>query len=338
MYDKSENINPLSKNHHPLYYSRSAQKNNSAYTSKQNMSIPLLSFLPAIASPASYAVCNITDNYLAGRFKGKLSTLLASERLLQLSIILPFIFYFAAPMISIPLPLLGIMALCATLHFIQIFPYYIALKHSDTSIIVSLFSLGKIFVPILATCFLGEHLKPVQYIGFFMIIGASFALTFNPRKFHINQSLLYMCVSSLLGATIAVLGKYVLMQGIDWELCTLWEYAFGGVIAFIVISAVSPRKFTSTWKDKSTRTKKMFFAGSVFAIAGTGLFLLALSLLPTSIAVAINSTQALFVGLYAKLFDKKLPGLFKENSSNLHPAIKYTGLLTIIAGTILTVI
>ena len=54
-----------------------------------------------------------------------------------------------------------------------LYPYYMALKKTDVSIVSSLFALGKIFVPVLAFILLRDSLTIAQYIGFFIIIFTS---------------------------------------------------------------------------------------------------------------------------------------------------------------------
>lgn len=47
-----------------------------------------------------------------------------------------------------------------------LFPYYAALRETDTSVVAALFSLERVFVPLWAYLIVGEVVKPSQYVGF----------------------------------------------------------------------------------------------------------------------------------------------------------------------------
>jgi len=300
------------------------------------VAIPITSFLSSLITPTSHAWSNIIDNALGEHFKENIFLLVSFTKVLILIITLPLIFYFA-PTISLPLSLIGLLAINSIIDFAYMYPYFMALKHTDTSIVASLFSLGKIIFPIMATTFLKEHLQTVQYIGFFLIIFSSALLTFNPRKFRFNIAIFYMLLASILVSIHAILYKYILMQGVTWEMATFWYIVFGGIFGLLFIIK-SPKKSLSLWRGGNSSTKKLLYLAAVSSLIGNAGFIFALSLLPASIVKAIESTQPLFISLYAKLFGKKYPHYFKENSTDIVPVIKYSSLLFIVIGTILTVI
>jgi drug/metabolite transporter (DMT)-like permease len=89
------------------------------------------------------------------------------------------------------------------------FPYYKALRHADTSIVVSLFSLGKIFIPLFAFFIVHERLSSLQYSGFVLIIICSLLISMeNVWKIKFNRALIYMIPTAIIIALQTVLEKY----------------------------------------------------------------------------------------------------------------------------------
>ena len=77
-------------------------------------------------------------------------------------------------------------------------------------VVNALFSLGKIAVPFFAFFLVHERISDIQYLGFFIIIFSSLALTLNIRRLHLNTSFFLMLfVSIILLATDCFIQIYL---------------------------------------------------------------------------------------------------------------------------------
>ena len=125
----------------------------------------------AFLSPAFYAIAEVFDNFLVNKeFKHPL-TLVFYSSLFNL-IFIPALFLIQRPELP-PLGTLPIFIMLGLVGVGYLFPYYKGLKIEDTSIVVSFFAIGRIFVPVLAYLFVGEILNLQQYAGIFLIIISS---------------------------------------------------------------------------------------------------------------------------------------------------------------------
>lgn len=184
--------------------------------------------LIAFISPILHGFANILDNYLANKLFKKLSTLIFYSSILNV-VFLPFVFLIQIPDLP-PAHLLPFFLLIGLIEVFYLFPYYKALQSEDTSVITALFSLGRIFVPILAFIFVREVLHFTQYLGFLIIVISSAAVTFKGQiKFRLNKSFLYMLLCSLLLSIEAVIYKY-LFENVSWSTGFVWPV----VISFVI--------------------------------------------------------------------------------------------------------
>jgi drug/metabolite transporter (DMT)-like permease len=110
----------------------------------------------------------------------------------------------------------GIALIIAIIEIGYLFPYYWSLREIDTSVVASLFSLGKVFIPLFAFFVLSERLALIQYFGFFLIIGSSAALSFDRTKLKLNRSFFFMAIVSLVLMGEAILYKYSFAAGATW--------------------------------------------------------------------------------------------------------------------------
>ena len=132
----------------------------------------MLSLLPfyfiSFLAPFFYASSVVIESFLSlAVFKRPLVMLFFVS--LTNALFTPFVLFLGFPTIP-SLQSWGIYLLIAIIDIGYLYPYYMALKKTDTSIVSSLFSLGKIFVPVLAFILLKDTLTLPQYIGFFIII------------------------------------------------------------------------------------------------------------------------------------------------------------------------
>jgi drug/metabolite transporter (DMT)-like permease len=291
--------------------------------------------LAAFLEPILYALANVLDSGLTNRlFKSAfLLTILSAFAIVPF---LPLVWVLDPPQV----PALNIFPFFILVAFIELFygfPYFKALQHDDTSVAISLFSLGKILVPILAFLFIGELLRPIQYFGFFLIIISSAALTFNPDvKFRLNKSFFYMLLSSSMLAIEVVIYKYIFDQ-VSWGTGFVWTVGISGLIGLFTLFVPSVRR---TIKTELPALKKYYWL--ILLIGGIGFFgssgfTYSISQVPATVSRSIGSFQPVFVLLYAIIFKRFFPAGFREEIGIRSLGKKILLFIITIIGVVLTV-
>ncbi len=291
--------------------------------------------LVAFLEPILFALTNVLDSNLTNRlFKNAwaLTVFVAGAGLL----FVPLIWLLDTPQ-AISWSLLPYIIAAGFIELFYAYPYYKALQNEDTSIAISLFSLGKIFVPILAFFFIGELLAIHQYLGFLLIVVSSVALTFNPRaKFRVNKSFFYMLMASTLLAVEVVIFKYIFNQ-VSWGTGFVWMMGISSLIGMLSYAIPTLRQGMNS---ELPSLKKHF--RYVLLVAGIGFlgaigFSYSISQVPVTVSRSIGSFQPVFVLLYAVIFTKYFPQAFREEI-NLRSIAKKTILFVImVIGVVLTV-
>ena len=295
----------------------------------------VISVLIAFLEPVLHAWSNILDNYFSNTLFPNLAVLLFFGTLLNV-VFLPLVLFFD-PFVGVPLSLLWILAIIAVVNVAYAFPYYWALRHADTSVVASLFSLGKIFVPLLAFLIVGEVLLLPQYIGFGLIILSSALLTLDLRKLKINKAFFLMLLVSFVLSFQTILYKYVFEAGVNWgsvvATLTLMELI---IAAGIMFALMRPRAILDDLRTIRTNWK-LFVTQQGLEWGGNVSASYAVSALPVTVAQSIVGTQPLFVLVYALLFGKKLGHVFKEQTARGDLAKKGVLFALTIIGTVLVV-
>ena len=285
----------------------------------------------AIFDPILHGVANVFDNYLTNRLWKNTGSLVFYAIATNI-IFIPFVFLIQrpdAPSVSaIPWILLA-----GILDVVYLFPYYRALQRDDTSTVSSLFSLGYIFVPILAFLFVHEILGLHQYLGFGFVVASSVAVTWRGRL-RINRSLLYMMVAAFCVALEAVLYKYLLAQ-MSWSTAFVWS----NVGSFIVIVPLlfwpgTSRAIKNSWGAFKI-SGHIFIIEEFFTFAGAGAMTYAISLAPVTLVEGIGALQPFFVLLYAMIFRRAFPKIFKEQTDRKSILKKFAFFGMMVIGVIL---
>jgi len=190
----------------------------------------------------------------------------------------------------------GIYTLIACIDICYLYPYYKALKKTDTSIVSSLFALGKIFVPVLSFVILQERLAFSQYVGFMIIILASAFLNKKSRdKFHLNQAFYLMFLSSFLLALRICMVKYVLEADDNYVNVLIYPNLISGLIPFTFLIFSQNRreikKQAATYRERF----KFFMVIEFLTFLAVSCSTIALSKLSPVISTAIEATEPLFV-------------------------------------------
>lgn len=292
--------------------------------------------LTAFVEPVLHGWCNVLDSYFSNRVFPRLSVLVFAGAVFGL-LLLPIVFLFEVPQ-SMPLWAVGVVFLITFIEVIYVFPYYWSLRKTDTSVVASLFSLGKILVPVLAYFIADERLADIQYAGFALIIVSATLLNLEVRKFKLNPAFFLMLGVSVVLAVQTTLYKYVFESGVSWVTVLTAMAIFQVVISGAILLTTS--SITSFKADIKLlmKNKKVFLIQELLNWGGNLGDVYTVSVLPVTVARGISSTQPFFVLLYALILGRRMPGLFKEYLGWQDVTKKSILFLCIIAGTILIVL
>ncbi len=279
---------------------------------------------------------NIFDNYFSAKIFKKLTTLIFLSSFVNL-FFLPFVFFTGRPEM-LNLASFGVVLLIALCNVAYQYPYYWSLRTAETSVVVSLFSLGKIATPLFAFFIVGEHLQKVQYLGFFTIILSSVLLTIDFKKIRLNKECIYMLIVSVLLTIQLVLYKYLFQQSVKWSSSVIWVAIVD--MAIVTLFMVHPENFKDL-KSLTELSKKqigLFVLNQCFTWTGDIIGVYAVYFIPVSLFEGVESTQPVFVLIFALLFIKKIPRLFNEYVGKDKIAKKIVLFILMVIGTLLIIL
>jgi drug/metabolite transporter (DMT)-like permease len=292
------------------------------------MSKYALGILLSFAAPTLHAGANILDAYFANKIFQRLGTLVMFSALMN-ALFLPIICFIDAPML-ISANLLGIAIIIAAIEVGYQYPYFWALRRLDTSVVTSLFSLGKLSTPLLALAFVGEKLTLLQYLGFCIIMVCSAFLTFDFKKLHINHALwLMLAVSSGLSLQ-AVLYKYAFEHGAGWGSMMVWSTGAEVVIAGALLLVRNNSEDLKSSGARIRRAAPLMLISQALTWTGGVAGVYALVLIPVSVVKGIDGTQAIYALLLALLFSKGSASRYFRERLETHSLIKKSVLLFLV--------
>lgn len=265
----------------------------------------------ALLEPFLHGFANVIDNHFTNNLFKRTTTLVFFATFTNL-LFLPIILLLDFPNL-ITLKQVPFFLILGLTDIGYMYPYYKALQNDDTSVVVSLFSLGKIFVPLFAFLLLGEVLTTTQYLGFFIIILCATLLTLN-GKFRLNASFYWMILCTIIIAFEIVLYKYVFMT-ISWGTAFTWATLFSFFFALLFIFITKTRgdiiSQIKTFKDNFS----LFAFEEFLTFSGSAASTFAISLTSVTLVSAISSFQPIIVLLYALILGHFFPRIFKEDTT-----------------------
>jgi len=265
----------------------------------------------ALLEPFFHGFANVIDNHFTNNLFKKTTTLVFFASFTNI-LFLPIIFLLDFPSFITPsqIPFFIILGLTGIGY---LYPYYKALQNDDTSIVVSLFSLGKIFVPLLAFLLVGEILAISQYIGFFVVILSATLLTLNGKqKFRLNNSFFWMILCTLIISFEVVIYKYIfniMSWGTGFTWATLFSFMFALPLIFIKKTRNGIFSQVKTFKNNF----KLFAFEEFLTFSGSAASTFAISLTSVTLVSAVTSFQPIVVLLYALTLGRFFPKFFKED-------------------------
>ncbi|TSC89052.1 MAG: hypothetical protein G01um10143_433 [Parcubacteria group bacterium Gr01-1014_3] len=270
--------------------------------------------LLTLLNPVFHSWAYVVDNYIAGKLFKKINAGIFYGFLIA-PIFIPFVALLEKPSIP-PVGLLLAFLIVGLAEVLYVFPYYKALQNEDTAVVSSLFSIGKIFIPILAYFIIGETLKTTQYVGFFTIILSSVLLSLNGAKgkLRLNKSFFYMILASLIGTIDWVMYKFIL-NDVSWTTGYIGTSLIAIVFCFTLLVIPAFRRDVAEDYPNFKKSFKWIFLEDLLSIIGSLIGTYALSMAPVTVIAGIVSIQPFFVLLNAVIFSKKSPdGMFREKT------------------------
>ena len=251
-------------------------------------------FLIALFSPFFYAASVVIESFLSlAVFKRPIVMLFFVS--LTNALFTPLVLVFGTPTIP-SADALAIYALIACIDIAYLYPYYVALKKTDTSIISSLFALGNIFVPMLSFILLADVLQLHQYIGFLIIILASVILNKKSHvHFCINKAFYLMILSTFLLACRICLAKYVLNLDHNVSNVLIYPNLLSGLIPFLFLLSSQNKKSIKKKVRVYHRQFKFFFIIELLTFGAVTTSIIALDKLSPTVSTAIAALEPLFV-------------------------------------------
>ena len=285
--------------------------------------------LIAFLTPLLHALSCIVDAHFSNNIFKKVPSLVFYATISNI-IIIPFLFFFGTPIIP-PLEILAILFIISLIEVCYQIPYYHALRNIDTSIVVALFSLGKIAVPVLAYFIVNEKLTLIQYCGFGIILLSIFLLNFDIKKLKINIAFFLMLVVSLLLSLSSVLSKYSL-QSVDFVTVLFWGSLFATSISLSLLFLPQYRTDIISSFPQYKKRIKLFLSNEILNQGGTLAGTIALAHLPVLAVKSIGSSQSIFTLLLGFVLYKIFGNRFKENLTRQEVIKKLISFTAIIIG------
>ncbi|EKD65552.1 MAG: hypothetical protein ACD_50C00052G0005 [uncultured bacterium] len=267
-------------------------------------------FYIALLSPALFAIVNIIDDnllrnvYRSPFFGAIISGFFALLPLLGL-------FFFPLTISSPTIIFLGLLA--GFLTVISYLFYFHALDVESPSVVIALFSLSPAFVPFLAYFILDESLTSSQYIGFVLILLASFTISaINIKRFKFSKALYFMIFAALLYTLVAICGKYVYNALDFWSGYMYFSMGMGLGAVFLSVFFREGRRFLGEFNKSFKKWILVFISAELIGIAAEFTNNLAISKGPVSLVKVIEGIQPIYVLLFALVFYPLFPKYLRE--------------------------
>lgn len=258
----------------------------------------LLGILVTLTSELFLGIANIFDSHLSRKTFSSVWSLVTINGLLLIPI-LPIFYLLLTPEMLSSQQFMMLFAI-AFLEFIYQIPYYKALREAETSTVILLFNLEKMFVPVIAYFIIGEHLTTMQYVGFFIIVMSSILVTYKGRSQGFSKAIYYMLLVSLILSFSSVFQKFGLNQ-IEWKTFYFWHLTLSIPFYLSAIFGLASvrREVLSFVKSPFERKYIPLYCQNLSTWLGGGFATLGLSILPVTITKLIESFPGLLVHIIA---------------------------------------
>jgi len=264
----------------------------------------LYAILIAFIRPALFGLCNIVDQHLTNNLFKRVSTLTFYGLIFNITTVFFMLLIFGFP----GLPPMAVVPLVIVIVVIEIFgllPYYQALRKMDTSTVMAVFQFGKILIPVLAFFLIGEQLRPIQYLGFLIIVLASVMLSLDKTNLKTKLNIGFWFV--ILSATIFAFGSITekaALEHISWYGLIFWYLVTSVIFSNVFLIGRESRKDIVESAKIFRKNIKYFALNQVIFTGGLFAGIYALVTIPVTVFGAINATRPMFVLLFGWLLTR----------------------------------
>ncbi len=267
--------------------------------------------LIALSTTILTGITTIIDDVLINKLFKNTFALIFLGMLIDMCF-LSLVFIFGKPTIP-PLHFLPFIFLSGLLEVIYLYPYYKALKIDDSSNVSSLFSLGRVFIPIFAFIIIGEKIAISQYLGFALIIISGFFLTLRDfKRLKLNKSFLYMMGVAIIVALDSSIYKY-LLNDLSWSTTYVSVMIASFFCSLFFLLNIKTRKEVYTnLKQGMKGNLKYITLEETFYFSQSVLATFLLSLVPVTIARGLTALTPFIVLFLGILLRKIYPKIFKD--------------------------
>lgn len=267
-------------------------------------------YLYTIISLVFFSTGVLIDNHLISNIFKKPSSLMFYSSISNI-LFIPLLWIIALPKIPewnlmIPLMIVGICEVA------YLYPYYKALKIDESSVVIALFSLGKIFIPIIAYFVVGERLTYLHYIGFIIIVFSSFAITKQGRLMF-KKSLWYMFATGIILSIHASVYKYNL-EKLDWITAMTWTTLFSTIL-ILILALTRFRKETIQIRHKFFKNIHYFITNEAINFIAFALLIYSFSIASVTLVEGVLALQPIILILLVLAGQRFYPRFFKEDIS-----------------------
>lgn len=306
-------------------------------------------FFVALLAPILFAAVVHLDKYLIARFKNS-----ENEEEKSVGSLILYSSLFGLVVAGVLLPILGpdaifsitssdklILFLAGFSGITAVILYLYAMEKDEASVVAPLFQIVPIFGLIFEYFILGIAPSTIQIIGSLIIIIAGVVLASELEGFKIKKIkagvLTLMMLSSLFFALIAVLFKFVTVEGGDFWVSTFWEYLSWGAIGIILYVFVRSyrRDFISSLKKDGKVLFGINIGGELTNTIANSAKNFAALLVPVALVYSIEALQPIFILLFGILITVFFPKISQEDISKKALLQKGIPIIFMILGTIL---
>jgi len=284
----------------------------------------------ALISRTCYAICNLLDaHFTSGEIRDPFSRIfLFNLYLLILLVVAFFVFNFSLP----PAHLVPWIIACGASFFFYIIPYLKALQISDTSTVVSLFTISRVVVPFLAYIFIGEVLTTNEIIGFVVVLAGSLWHAYEPKKARINSKL--VCLMALCGFLIAAYSTFAkpVFTELHWIDGLFYVYLTSILFSFSILLVPSLRPEIVSSIKYFPKYVLPYSPIIFFSMLANATHFFAIALTKVTYATMVGQFQAFFVLVLSTLAAKLGYIRIQEDLSPRAVAQKISGFVVMALG------
>lgn len=294
------------------------------------MSWIILSILAAFA----WAVCNVIDKAVFVRYKlhPDVYFVCISAAFFLSGVAV----WFGRGFPLLPLDQFLVTAVSGILFFLCFVFYCRAVSREEVSRVVPLWYLSPLFILVLAAIFLQERLTPVHIGGVALLVFGALTITsrglFSRPRWDI---ILLMAAADVCFALSAVIGKYLMDQGVDvW---TLYAHSrLAGIAVVMPALVIYAPLLRMTIQKQETRFLWVVAANEVINVFGDIAWLVAIAAGSVTLVTALTSLQPFLVFFIVLILGVLIPRLLSEERvSRSVLAFKFASIASIVIGALL---